>query len=145
MNVTKIQSNILKDALTQKGHKWFIQETTTEVLILTETQLYSLDVKDYVLNTDKLLSLGVKGTTTADKFLDGSENAKPLIKTPIKRVQDKLTLIELKLGDESIYVNEALLKNFDKNIDFEGTGPKAPVYIYEGEILVGLVLPVKVV
>lgn len=145
MNIVKIQTDLLKDALNGKAHKWFIQHTASDVLILTEYQMYAIDHKEYVLNTGKLYELGVKDLTTAERLLDGYKNAKPLVKTPLKRVVDKYTCIELKLGEESIYLNEALLKNYDKNVEFEGTSAKAPVYLYEGEILVGLVLPVRVV
>jgi hypothetical protein len=111
---------------------------------MTGTHVYILDPKDYILDTKKLLQLGVKEVTTINTILDAYDKAKPLVKTPNKRVLDVATCLELKLGDESIYVDEALLKNFDKNIEFEGTGAKAPVYIYEGDLLVGVVLPVKV-
>lgn len=143
MNVTKIQTDVLKDALARKSHKWFINVTDNEVAIMTSSHVYILDPKDYVLDTKKLLQLGVKEVTTINTILDAYDKAKPLIKTPNKRVLDIVTCLELKLGDESIYVDEALLKNFDKKkIEFEGTGAKAPVYVYEGEILVGVVLPV---
>jgi hypothetical protein len=144
MNVTKIQTDVLKDVLADKARKWFISITADEVAIMTGTHVYILDHKDYVLDTKKLLQLGVKEVTTINQILDAYDKAKPLVKTPNKRVLDVATCLELKLGDESIYVDEALLKNFDKNIEFEGTGAKAPVYIYEGDLLVGVVLPVKV-
>jgi len=144
MNIVKIQTDLLKDALNGKAHKWFIQHTASDVLILTEYQMYAIDHKDYMLNTNQLYELGVKSLTIAEKLLDDYENAKPLVKTPVKRVIDKRTCIELKLGEESIYLDEALLKLYDKNVEFEGTGAKAPVYLYEGELLVGLVLPVRV-
>ena len=144
MNVTKIQTDVLKDVLAKKAHKWFISITANEAIIMTGTHVYVLDPKDYILDTKKLLELGVKEVTTINQILDAHDKAKPLTKTKLKHIIGEYTCIELKLGDESIFVDEALLKNYDKNIEFEGTGAKAPVYIYEGEILVGVVLPVRV-
>ena len=41
-----------------------------------------------------------------------------------------------------VVVNEKLLKNFDKNCTFHLSGDLSPVYIYEGCVLVGVVLPI---
>lgn len=143
MNIIKIQTDMLKDALNKKGHNWLIESSDSEVIVGTSCQFFVIDSNDFILNVDKLIKSGVKSMTVAKRFLDGCKDAKPLTKTPIKRVMGKHTCIELKVGEESIYVDEALLKNYDKSMEFEGTHGKAPVYIYEGESLVGLVLPVR--
>ena len=145
MNIAKIQTDILKDALNKKGFKWFIELDGSEVVVSNNHQMYVINADDFILDVNKLIGAGVKTMTTAKNLLDGYKNAEPLTKTPIKRVIGKYVCIELKLGEESIYVDESLLKNYDKSIEFEGTGAKTPVYIYEGEILVGLVLPVRAV
>ena len=145
MNIAKIQTDLLKDALNKKGVKWFIELDGSEVVVSNGYQMYVINADDFILDVNKLIGAGVKTMTTAKNLLDGYKNAKPLTKTPIKRVIGKYVCIELKLGEESIYVDESLLKNYDKSIEFEGTGAKTPVYIYEGEILVGVVLPVRAV
>lgn len=144
MNVTKIQTELLKDALNQKGHKWLIQVDGSEVLLATKLQIFVINAEDFMLDVNKLVGAGVKTMTTGKNILDGYKNAKPLTKTPLKRVAGNVTCIELKCGDEAIYVDEALLKNFDKSVEFEGTSGKGVVYVYEGELLVGVVTPVRV-
>ena len=48
-------------------------------------------------------------------------------------------------GNENIYVDESLIKYFDlENSTFKGRNRKSPIYIYEDEVMVGVVLPVVV-
>lgn len=48
-----------------------------------------------------------------------------------------------KLGsNEPIYVNKQLLKYYDKNMSFKVINSKSPVFVYEKDSLVGIVLPV---
>lgn len=144
MNVVKIQTEILKDALNQKAHKWLIQVDDSEVILANNVQIFVIKAEDFILDVNKLVGAGVKTMTTGKNILDGYSKANPLTKTPLKRVAGNVTCIELKYGDESIYVDEALLKNFDKSVEFEGTSSKGVVYVYEGELLVGVVMPVRV-
>ena len=48
----------------------------------------------------------------------------------------------LKSEKYEVLINEKLLKNFDKNCTFHLSGDLSPVYIYEGCVLVGVVLPI---
>lgn len=145
METLKIQTELLKGALNKKAHEWYLELTDDEVIILTVHQMWLLEHSEFLLDDKKLLDAGVKTITTSGTLLDGYKDAKPLTKTAVKRVFGKTTCIELKLNDEAIYVDEALLKYYDKSAEFEGTGKHQPVYVYEGELLVGLVLPFKVV
>ena len=144
MNIAKIQTELLKDALNGKASKWLMELDESDIILSTKYQMYVIEAEHFILDVNKLVGAGVKTMTSGKNILDGYKNAKPLTKTPIKRVMGNLTCIELKLGEELIYIDEALLKNYDKSIEFEGTSGKSVVYIYEGELLVGLVLPVRV-
>lgn len=144
MNVTKIQTEVLKDALNGKGSKWLIESKDLEILLSNRVQIFVINSEDFMLDVNKLIGAGVQTMATGKNIVAGCNNAEPLTKTPLKRVIGKYTCIELKRGDEAIYVDEALLKNFDKSVEFEGTSGKSPVYVYEGELLVGVVLPVRV-
>ena len=65
--------------------------------------------------------------------------------TDDKKVVDKKTLRVFSNGDENIYVDESLIKYFDlENSTFKGRNSKSPIYIYEHEVMVGLVLPILV-
>ena len=51
-----------------------------------------------------------------------------------------------KVNDEQIYVDEKLLKNFDLESDvvtFKGKKWNSPIFIYENDVMVGLVCPVR--
>ena len=48
-----------------------------------------------------------------------------------------------KLGsNEPIYINKQLLKYYGKNMSFKVIDSKSPVFVYEKDTLVGIVLPV---
>ena len=56
---------------------------------------------------------------------------------------DKKTLRVFSNGNENIYVDESLIKYFDlENSTFKGRYQKSPIYIYEYEVMVGVVMPV---
>lgn len=51
-----------------------------------------------------------------------------------------------KVGEEKVYVDERLLKNFDLNSDvvtFKGKTYNCPIFIYENNTMVGIVCPVR--
>ena len=56
----------------------------------------------------------------------------------------KMKLHKFVIGDEVIFLDENNLKYFDlEDSTFKGTNRKNPIYIYENEELVGMVLPVN--
>ena len=146
MNIVKIQQDLIKDVLAGKSHNWFIQIKDSEAIIATKHQIFILHPDDCLLNANQLIGKGVTVLTTANKILDSADDAKLAFKTPVMRVIDGRTCIELKRedSDELVYVDQALLKYYDKSADFYVINHKSPVFIYESDILVGVVLPVKV-
>ncbi len=147
MNIVKLQQNIIKDLLNDKQGEWFIQIKGSEVYILTRFQVFILSSKEFVLDIDKL---GFSNTNIAESLLKSAGIAKPAIKTDIvKSVVSQGKVVncqELKREDneELVYVNQSLLKLYDKNCEFKVINSKNPVHIYEYGILVGMVLPIKV-
>ena len=62
----------------------------------------------------------------------------------LKQTEDKTMIRCFKNGDFKIYVDEKLLKNFDlPNCTFKGIGATAGLFVYENEIMVGFVLPIR--
>lgn len=54
-------------------------------------------------------------------------------------------LLQLERDKCTVYVNYKLLKkSFPKNVTFSVNSPISPVRVYEGERLIGIILPVKV-
>ena len=90
---------------------------------------------------DYIVDLKAKSATLTQK---GIEKAERGYRT------DQLIYIEnikgngviLKSEKYEVIVNEKLLKNFDKNCTFYLSGDLAAVYIYEGCVLTGVVLPI---
>ena len=145
MNIVKLQQEIIKDSLNYKRDKWFIQIKESEVYIMTRYQVFILRSKDFVLDINKL---GLSNTNIVDSLIKSAKEAKPAIKTCIKYdiCQGKdVNYLELKREDngELVYVDQTLLKAYNKDCDFAVINGKSPVFIYESDILVGVVLPIK--
>lgn len=59
--------------------------------------------------------------------------------------EDGEELLQLERDKCTVYVNYKLLKkSFPKNVIFSVNTPVSPVRVYEGERLIGIILPVKV-
>lgn len=148
MNIVKIQQELIKDVLNNKSSNWFIQIKDSEVYIMTKHQVYIFDPKEFLLDNSKLD--GVGSTNIADSLLKTADDAKPAIKTGITKTVvfggKDVSCLELKRedNDELVYLDQSLLKLYDKSAEFNVINGKSPVYIYESDILVGVVLPVKV-
>lgn len=146
MNIVKIQTDLLKDALAGKGANRIVNINDAEVIVVCDPVIYIFEPSQFVLDINKL---NVKRDVPAvNNLLDAYEHAKPLTVTGIKKTipisgKDVVGL-ELKSSiGELIYVDEAVLKNFDKKIDFDGTEYGKPIYIYEGDVLAGVVMPLR--
>ena len=146
MNIVKLQQEIIKDYLNDKRGKWYIQIKESEVYIMSRTQVFILSPKEFVLDIDKL---GLSNTNIADSLIKSAKEAKKTNKTGIIKsviCQGKdVNCLELKREDngEIAYVDLTLLKLFDKNCDFAVINGKSPIFIYEYNILVGVVLPIN--
>ena len=147
MNIIKAQVEVLKEALKGKRKHNVIYGTLEDkVIIGNNTILYvipkeecGIDLTNVDCNNVNIIQESVlKGFINDDLC----EN---ITLTDDKKVVDKKTLRVFSKGDENIYVDEFLIKNFDlKRSTFKGKGARSIVYIYEDEVMVGLVLPVLV-
>lgn len=144
MDIVKIQTDLLKDILNKKSKKWFISISSDSVTLGSSYQLWIINKDDFILDTTILIHNGVN-VISPKKLLGDFESAEPLAKTNIKRITTDGTCIELKLKDDHIYVNEKFLKYYDKDAEFKAITVNSLVYVYEAGLLVGAVLPVKVV
>ena len=146
MNIVKIQQELIKDVLNSKANNWFIQIKDSEVYIMTRHQVYIFDPKEFLLDASKLYGIG--STNIAESLLKSADDAKPAVKTGIiKSVVfsgKDINCLELKREDngELVYLDQALLKLYDKSAEFNVINAKSPVFVYESDILVGVVLPV---
>lgn len=80
----------------------------------------------------------------ADKILDDSNATDAVYTHKITITDNKMKLHTFMVGDEVVYLDEDLLRYFDlENSTFKGTNRKSPIFIYEDEELVGVVLSVN--
>ena len=147
MNIINAQVEILKEALTGiRKHNVIYGTLEDKVVIGNNTILYvipkeecGIDLTNVDCNNVNIIQESVlKGFINDDKYTS-------VILTNDIKVYDKTTLRVFSKDDEKIYVDDALLQYFDlKKSTFKGRNSKSPIYIYEYEVMVGLVLPVLV-
>lgn len=142
MNIISAQVDVLKEAL-KKKNTVFYGVLLDSVIIGDSSRLYIIPKKKCGIDLTNIDSNNVKilqETTLKNIINDNSyEN---VTFTDDKKVVGKKTLRIFSKGDENIYIDESLIKYFDlENCTFKGHNSKSPVYIYEHEVIVGLVLP----
>ena len=151
MNYLKVQTDILKALCKGNVHKVlrFVAKSLdgNEIYLICGggSHLYIIEKNllflDYEMLVDKV---GELQSSTLQNILKGADKSEHGYKT------DQLIYIEsikgngviLKSEKYEVVVNEKFLKNFDKNCTFQLSGELAPVYIYEGGVLAGVILPI---
>ena len=152
MNYLKVQTDILKAVCKGNVHK--VLRTVAKSLDGNEIYLicgdagshfYILEKEKFFLDYEKLVDeVGELQTHIIQNILKGIDKSELGYRT------DQLIYIEdikgngviLKSEKYKVVVNEKLLKNFDKNCTFHLSGDLAPIYIYEGCVLAGVILPI---
>ena len=145
MNIINAQVEVLKEALKNKNTVIY-GVLDDKVIIGNGNRLYIIPKKECGVDLTNIDRNNVKiiQESSLKNFVNDNlyEN---VTLTDDKKVVDKKTLRVFSNGDENIYVDEYLIKNFDlKRSTFKGKGARSIVYIYEDEVMVGLVLPVFV-
>lgn len=142
MKITKILTDLLKAV--EKNKTFEINYGYDDGYVYYLPDKY----RAYRIRTDEFLvdivkALPDKSPLMARKFFDDS-TAEDAHKTNEIRVIDKRTVIKIVNDNTHAWINTDYLKEFESDCTFKITGPKAPVYIYEQDELVGLVLPVHI-
>ena len=151
MNYLKVQTDILKAVCKGNAHKVLRSVAKSldgnEIYLIcgNASHFYILEKDIFFLDYEKLVDkVGELQSHIIPNILKGIDKAEPGYRT------DQLIYIEdikgngviLKSEKYEVVVNEKLLKNFDKNCTFHLSGELSAVYIYEGCVLVGVVLPI---
>jgi len=150
MNYLKVQQNLLKAADARDGWKhkdfniyYFITED--KVWMCPEGQwIIGIPRNQFYLDIDKIWKdiKPIQGET----FLKEPGDLKPAVDTnsivQSTTFQKKTNLHKFMVDDKAIYVKEDYLKFFESDAHFEGTNDRSPLYVYENNELVGLILPV---
>lgn len=147
MKYLKFQQDLLKAAEARDGWKrkpfhypWFENEHSIFIcpqghyFVSIPRSLFYLD-KDKVLNTPPF---------DGKSFLKDYDDLELVTDAHVTQDVDKMKLHKFAIGNESVLLDEDNLKYFDlSHSTFRGTNRKSPIYIYEYEALVGMVLPVN--
>ena len=145
MNIINAQVEVLKEALKNKNTVIY-GVLLDKVIIGNCNRLYFIPKKECGVDLTNIASNNIKIMQESSlKNIINDNLYENVTLTDDKKVVDKKTLRVFSKGDENIYVDEFLIKNFDlKRSTFKGKGARSIVYIYEDEVMVGLVLPVFV-
>ena len=148
----KFQQDLLKAADERDGynHKlfnypWF--ETDDKIFICPQGHYFIAILKvQFYMDKEKVF----KNTTPLNggKSFLNPDNLQMATDTHtivmVDKNKAKMKLHKFVIGDEVIFLDENNLKYFDlEDSTFKGTNRKNPIYIYENEELVGMVLPVN--
>ena len=146
MNIINAQVEVLKEALKGKRKHNVIYGTLEDkVIIGNGNRLYIIPKKECGVDLTNVACVQVLQESTLKNFVNDNECTEIELTNDIKALDDKRTLRVFTNGKENIYLDERLIKNFDlKNSTFKGKGARSIVYIYEDEVMTGLVLPVCV-
>lgn len=153
MKHIKFQQNLLKMADARDGWKhkpcnlpWF--ETDDRIWICPGGVLCVGILKSqFYLDKEKIFK-DSQPLTNGKKIIDFGRDANEAVDTHItmnvKVKGVKMTLHKFTAKDETIYVDEQLLKDFELDIShFTGTNTRNPLYVWEDDEIVGVVYPVN--
>lgn len=150
MNYLKIQTDILK-ALCKDNVNKVLQrvaksEDGNEIYFVLSSHLYILQKDFLFLDYERLVyKTGELQNNTLQNILKGADKAEPGYRTNRLICMGSIgNGVSLKSENYEVVVNEKLLKNFDKNCTFRLSGDRSPVYIYEGCVLAGVILPLVI-
>ena len=152
MNYLKVQTDILKAVCKGNVHKVLRSVAKSsdgnEIYLICGDEgshFYILEKEKFFLDYEKLVDeVGDLQSHIIQNILKGIDNAEQGYRTDqlIYIPSIKGNGVILKSEKYEVVVNEKLLKNFDQNCTFHLSGDLAPLYIYEGYVLVGVVLPI---
>lgn len=145
MKYLKIQNDLMKKAFARDDYKhksfrcsWGV-DSDDEVWVFPDG-LYGVRLSCPFCYIDPL-SVFNTPQIPINKIIDDSK-AVDAVHTNRIVVDNERNLHIFEVGKEKVYVNEKLMKYFDLDEStFKGTNRKAPIFIYENNTLVGLVLP----
>lgn len=139
MKLDKIYNEVVKERLKDNGRIMmrYLDDDTIGVSA-NGFVMYFIPKKEFLLDVDALL----RNSHTIDlKVFKEPKDLKEIAKTTEHREVKKNMCV--KIGNK--YFNEKILKNFEKYATFKSTdSPTSQAYIYEDDILVGMVMPIRI-
>lgn len=146
MNINKILQNTIKkykdpEAITSvcEGLPGY---TGKVVAVGNKFSLYFIADEDFLLDVEKILE--GREPFKLDWLLKEEEEAEPAWQTAELRQLEKGKAIKIRNDKAEAWVNMKLLEPFSKNCGYKITKYNKPVWVCEGDRLVGMVMPVRV-
>ena len=135
MKLEKIVSEIAK-AFYKDGEIYYFIKGDYTFITVNGIVGYYLHKSENVFNLDNFKELDFK--LNDDGYVNG-------YKTNELRELDKgVKAVKITSGNISAWINSKYLNNFEGDISFKIKQYNTPVYVYEGEFLRGLILPIRV-
>lgn len=150
MDYIKIQEKMLKDAYERdtKLKKFsYRYGETDEIIGITPDGyiMYFIPKKMLYINTEMIFK--EIAPVKLNCFIDSQKDQKDVIMTNQIEITDnkvRVRLFKTVESSENIWIDEKLLKYFDlKRSSFKGMNGRSPLFVYEYENLVGIILPVS--
>lgn len=150
MDYIKIQEKMLKDAYERdtKLKKFsYRYGETDEIIGITPDGyiMYFIPKKMLYINTEMIFK--EIAPVKLNCFIDSQKDQKDVIMTNQIEITDnkvQVRLFKTVESSENIWIDEKLLKYFDlKRSSFKGMNGRSPLFVYEYENLVGIILPVS--
>ena len=139
MKLKKVYDEIIKASLNNDKAKIFLGKLEDKIAVSTDGFImYFVPEKDFIFDIEKILRGG--GRFNANEFTKDEPKAKPINET--SEMKKLLGKIAVKIGDK--WVNEKYLKVFESPTFKTTDNYIDPVYVYEDDELVGLVMPIRV-
>lgn len=103
---------------------------------------YKIPKKDFLIDLEK--ALPNKTPLNDPRKLFDDSKAEPAVKTNEIRAIDKGNVVKIKGENAHAWINVNYLKEFEVDCTFKVISSIAPVFVYEWEKLVGIILPVRI-
>lgn len=141
MNILKIQTEVLKQ-IHKKSNDFIYGCDDTHIYISPDKyKLFKIPKDKFYLDLNKMGN----PINAVHKMFDVTGLVDAHKTSELKQCDKGLTCVKFTSEKDSLWVDTKLLKEFeDCEITFKMTGKKAPLFIYEHDEVVGLILPVNV-
>ena len=136
MKINKVNEEFVK--LYFKTKKVYYQKVDEYVYLSDSHRIYKLNEKNCILDTSKFIEVNL------ENFMNCTDYSQGIITNELVVDEYKLRVIKTFDENEIIYVNDNFLKLFD-DPRVMVKDKTSPIYVYEKDELVGMLLPVKVV
>lgn len=152
MNYMKLQTDIIKAVDKEKNggkkspykYGYYEQNGEKYIAILDDHKIVFIPEKFFYLNIDKVFDQ--VNVYHVDKMINVDNVVNTYTEGVIKPIKaDPKIKVQIFSNDKAdIWISVDLLKLFDLSVShFKASDKKSPLYIYEDETLVGLILPVN--